>query len=279
MQATLFHARPYLVNVIYLLLVLAALVGLYWPILVHLVLEWSKNDNYTHGFLIPLVSGFMIFTIRSELKNITLRPVNSGLLLLLVGLVQLCIGKVGSDFFLQTTSILLVVIGVVLFLLGNIVARRLLLPIGYLVFMIPLPTILWNAIAFPMQLFSSFITEKVVQLIGIPVFREGNVLFLAQTTLEVVDACSGLRSLVTMFALSAFFAWFSNLCSWRKWALFFSAAPIAILANIARLTFTAVLARMFGGEVAQGFLHDISGIFIFVVGLLLLATVRKILYN
>lgn len=260
-----------------LVVLFAAFIGLYYPVLVKLASEWSTNDNYSHGFFIPLISGYMIYTMRAELKDISLQPVNWGLLLLLAGLGQLYIAKVGSEYFLQRTSLILVLLGATLFLMGKSIARKLLLPFVYLIFMVPLPAIIWNKIAFPMQLFSTAITERVIQIIGIPVFREGNVLHLAQTTLEVVDACSGLRSLTTMFALSAALAWVSGYATWKKWTLFFAAAPIAIFANIVRLTGTAVLASFFGAKAAQGFLHEFSGLFTFVFGLALLVLTNKYL--
>ena len=277
MQAAQFQSRLSSLNNLYLLLILAALVGLYSPVLIALAHDWSTNDNYSHGFFIPLISGYMIFIMRAELKNIRIQPANWGLVLLLAGMAQLYIAKVGSEFFLQRTSLILALLGMALFLLGKAMTRRLLLPMGYLIFMVPLPAIIWNKIAFPMQLYSSAITEKVIQMVGIPVFREGNVLHLAQTTLEVVDACSGLRSLMTMFALSVALAWFSNYATWKKWALFFAAAPIAIFANIVRLTGTAGLASMYGEKVAQGFLHEFSGLFTFVFGLMLLVLTNKLL--
>ena len=143
--------------------------------------------------------------------------------------------------------------------------------------MVPLPAIIWNQISFPMQLFSTVLTEHIIRLIEIPVFRQGNILFLTQTTLEVVDACSGLRSLVTMFALSAALAWFADFSQPRKWILFFMAAPIAIIANIIRLTITAILASKYGSVVAQGFLHDFSGMATFFIGLAMLVGVNSLL--
>ncbi len=269
--------KTFPVNSAALLIMFAALVALYFPVLTYMVHDWKTNDNYSHGFFIPLISGYMIYAMRAELEQIRLRPVNWGLLLFVAGLGQLYIARVGSEYFLQRTSIILVLLGMALFLLGTAVTRRLLLPIAYLLFMVPLPAIIWNKIAFPMQLFSSAITEIVIQAIGIPVFREGNVLHLAQTTLEVVDACSGLRSLTTMFALSVALAWFSGHPVWKKWMLFFAAAPIAIFANIVRLTLTAGLASVYGEKVAQGFLHDFSGLFTFIFGLALLLLVSKLL--
>ncbi|WP_371925199.1 exosortase/archaeosortase family protein [Desulfobulbus alkaliphilus] len=228
-------------------------------------------------FFATLISAYMIFSMRDELHKAGSSPANWGLLVLLLGLGQLYLAKVGSEYFLQRSSLIIVLLGGTLFILGTAATRKLLLPIAYLIFMVPLPAILWNKIAFPMQLFSSAITEDVIRLIGIPVFREGNVLHLAQTTLEVVDACSGLRSLTTMFALSAVLAWLSGYPAWKKWLLFFAAAPIAIFANIVRLTGTAGLASIYGEQVAQGFLHDFSGLFTFVLGLLLLLLTSRLL--
>ena len=277
MQPSLASPRLFPVNLACLLVLLAALLGLYYPVLVAMAHDWSTNDNYSHGFFIPLISGYMVFAMKDELRNISLRPANWGLFLLLAGVGQLYIARVGSEYFLQRTSLILVLLGMVIFLLGKAMTRKLLLPIAYLLFMVPLPAIIWNKIAFPMQLFSSAVTEVVVRLIGIPIFREGNVLHLAQTTLEVVDACSGLRSLTTMFALSAALAWFSDSTAWKKWVLILAAAPIAIFANIVRLTGTAGLASVYGEKVAQGFLHEFSGLFTFVVGLMLLVFTNKLL--
>jgi exosortase len=167
--------------------------------------------------------------------------------------------------------------GLVLFLCGTAWFKKSFIPLAYLVFMVPLPAVIWNRIAFPMQLFGSYLTEQAVYFIGIPIYREGNVLHLAETTLEVVAACSGLRSLVTLFALAGALAFFSKLSNWRKWILFFTAAPIAIFANIVRLTMTAILASYYGSEVAQGFLHDFSGLVIFVLGLSLLVGISSLL--
>jgi exosortase len=279
MHATLSSLRSNPIPFLLLLFALVALVGLYFPILVGLTEDWATNDNYSHGYFIPLISGYMIYSMKGELRKLPLSTANWGLFFLLAGLGQLYVASVGSEFFLQRTSLIPVLLGMSLFLWGTSITRKLLLPIFYLLFMVPLPAIIWNKIAFPMQLFSSAITEEVVRLIGIPIFREGNVLHLAQTTLEVVDACSGLRSLTTMFALAAALAWFSDLSRWKKWALFLLAAPVAMFANIVRLTATAALASMYGEKVAQGFLHDFSGLFTFLFGLLLLILLNKLLHG
>lgn len=277
MHSSLSPIRSTPLYVFLLFLVFAALAGLYLPVLISLAKDWSANDNYSHGFFIPLISGYMVYSMKEKLRYLTIQPVNWGLLFMIAGLGQLYIARVGSEYFLQRTSLILVLIGMSFFLWGSAPTRKLMLPFCYLVFMIPIPAIIWNKIAFPMQLFSSVITAEVVRFIGIPIFREGNVLHLAQTTLEVVDACSGLRSLTTMFALAAALAWFTNFTQWKKWLLFLMAAPVAIFANTVRLTATAVLADVYGEQAAQGFLHEFSGIFTFIFGLSLLILINKIL--
>ena len=257
--------------------ILSALFCLYLPFLTKLVAEWGTNDDYSHGYFIPFLSAYFIYSIRDELRQIAVKPNNAGLFVLLAGLGQLTLGKIGSEFFLQRTSLIVVMLGLVLFFLGSKYFKKLFIPIGYLIFMVPLPAIVWNKIAFPMQLFSSYLTEQVVSSFGIPVYREGNVIHLAQTTLEVVAACSGLRSLVTMFALSGALAFLSTLSAGKKTILFLSAAPIAIFANIVRLSATALMATKIGADASQGFLHEFSGIVVFVLGLSLLVAVNWML--
>ena len=257
--------------------ILSALLCLYLPFLKTLIAEWGTNDDYSHGYFIPFLSAYFIYSIRDELREISVQPNNAGLFVLLAGLGQLMLGKIGSEFFLQRTSLIVVLLGLVLFFLGSKYFKKIFIPVGYLIFMVPLPAIVWNKIAFPMQLFSSYLTEQAVSSFGIPVYREGNVIHLAQTTLEVVAACSGLRSLVTMFALSGALAFLSTLSAGKKTILFLSAAPIAIFANIVRLSATALMATKIGADAAQGFLHEFSGIVVFVLGLSLLVGVNWML--
>ena len=254
-----------------------AFVALYFPYITKLVQDWGQNDNYSHGYFIPFISLYLLYEMRDELRSLKSRASNWGILLLLLGLLQLIIGKVGSEFFVQRTSMITVLFGASLFVLGFQRTKKTWFPIIYLIFMVPLPTIIWNRIAFPMQLFASAVTERAIQLMGIPIFREGNVLHLVATTLEVVDACSGLRSLFTMFALSAVLAFITKCSNIRKWTLFLAAAPIAILVNVIRLCLTAALASRYGEQVAHGFLHDFSGWLIFILGLAMLIGVKNLL--
>jgi exosortase len=143
--------------------------------------------------------------------------------------------------------------------------------------MVPLPAIIWNKLAFPLALFASKISADLVGFMGLSILREGNILILPNITLQVVEACSGLRSLTTLLALSAFVAFFVDHPAWKKWLLFLSGVPIALASNVVRLAGTAVLARHFGSQAAHGFIHDFSGWVVFVLGLLMLLGVNAVL--
>lgn len=240
--------------------------------IISLVGDWATDDNYSHGFFIPLVTGYMIWQKRDTLSNYFVNPSVWGLLVLMAGMVLHLVGNIGAELFVMRLSIIVTLMGLSLYLLGKGITKEILLPLAYLIFMIPLPAIIWNQIAFPLQLFAAGITEPAVDLIGIPVLREGNILHLPNTTLEVVDACSGLRSLVSLLALSAAFAYFVDLNRGSKWVLFLSAIPIAISVNVLRLTLTAMMAYWVSPDTAHGFLHDASGLLMFILafGLLLL---------
>ena len=241
--------------------------------IVKLVGDWATDDNYSHGFLIPFIAGYMIWQKRDKLSEYGATPNMMGLLVLAAGMGMHIVGNVGAELFVMRVSIIVTLMGLSLYLLGKGITKEILLPLAYLIFMVPLPSIIWNQIAFPLQLFAAGITEGAVDLIGIPILREGNILHLPSTTLEVVDACSGLRSLVSLLALSAAFAWFVDLSKPGKWLLFFSAVPIAIGVNVIRLMLTAMMAHWVSPDTAHGFLHDASGMFMFAIAFVLLLAI------
>lgn len=258
-------------------IVVCSFIALYHHVIYKMVHDWSIDNNYSHGYLIPIITAYLIWQIHKELAELSLRPANSGLILLILSILFFIVAYVGAELFTMRFSMLLVIFSSIVFLVGWAIAKALIFPLLYLLFMIPLPTIIWNQIAFPLKLFATKMAVGVIKAINIPVYSEGNVIFLSNTTLEVVDACSGLRSLTSLLALSAAFALISDHSRFNKTILFFTAIPIAILVNIFRLSSTAILAKYFGAQVAEGFLHEVSGILVFFIALILMYSIHRVM--
>ena len=246
------------------------LAGLYSAVAPRLVHQWASDDDYTHGFLILPLALYFVWDGRERLKGLSVKPSLWGAGLLAFGLVMLVVGSVGAELFLQRSSFVVVLAGLVWMLLGTAFLRELAFPLAFLVFMIPLPAIVMNAVAFPLQLFAAQTATFCMQAAGIPVLREGNVITLASTTLEVAEACSGIRSLQALLALGAVYGYFTQKAAWKKWALVLLSVPIAIAANAFRVAGTGFLAHYWGGEMAQGFYHGFAGWIVFVVAFALL---------
>ncbi len=254
-----------------------ALVALYWSVFPRLLRQWATNDDYTHGFLILPLALYFVWNGRERLKSLAREPNLWGTALLVAGLLMLWVGSVGAELFLQRSSFIVVLAGLVWLLLGAGFLRALAFPLAFLVFMVPLPAVVMNAVAFPLQLFAARTATFCMQAAGIPVLREGNVIVLAQTTLEVAEACSGIRSLQALLALGAVYGYFTQRLVWKKWALLFLSVPIAIAANAFRVAGTGFLAHYWGGEVAQGFYHGFAGWLVFVVAFALLLACGRVL--
>ena len=242
----------------------------YWPVLLKMAGDWARDDNYSHGFLVPFVAAYALWIHRRRLAALRWRPSWFGLAVIVVGVGAMVLGEIGAEQFTQRVSFLIVIGGGILFLLGMPALRQLSFPYGYLIFMVPLPYIVYDSIAFPLKLLAARVATSVVLMMGIPIYAEGNVIYLESTTLQVADACSGIRSLMSLLALAAAFAYFTQRRTLFRWILTLAAIPIAIVTNMVRIIGTAFLTHYFGVEMAMGFFHEFAGLIVFGTALVLL---------
>lgn len=269
------HTRPY--KSLVLAGTLAAFFILYAGVLSKLVSDWATDDNYSHGFLVVPIAAFFAWERRHKLRTADLRPSLLGLVAVLGSLVVLVAGILGAELFLTRVSLLGVIAGSVLFVLGWNHLRILAFPIGFLLLMVPLPSIIFNQIAFPLQLLASQFGQTALTICAVPVLREGNVLVLANTSLEVAEACSGIRSLVSLLTLGIVYGYFSDSRGWIRTFIALSTIPVAIVANGLRVAGTGVAAAYIGPESAEGFFHTFSGWLVFIAAFLLLFVVTRLL--
>jgi exosortase len=290
-----------------ILAIVGALIFAYATVLQKLGLDWWTDENYSHGLLIPFIIGFILWSQRERLTRNAQRPAMLwGMLAVSTALMALWAGTAGAELYMQRTSLVLMLAGIAIYFWGFKLLRLLIVPLFLLLLAIPIPVIVFNKIAFPLQLFASRCAVWAMSVFEIPVLRQGNVIELlplgARETkkLEVVEACSGIRSLMTLVTLAVVFAYFthprnhsgdgdqpktsSGLLStlnlalarlkrfgfWRSMIIVLSAVPIAIFTNALRVSGTGILARYYGTAVADGFFHSFSGWVIYVVAFLML---------
>jgi exosortase len=257
---------------LYPILVFAGVLAvLYSVVLRDLALTWWDDPNYSHGFLVPVFSGWLIWQRRQALLALEARGHWIGLPLLAAGVVALVLGDVGAEFFLMRSSLVVILAGLVLFHFGIATFRAVAFPLGFLMLMIPLPAIFQFAISLPLQRFAAENAAGILELLGVPVLLDGNVITLSQITLGVTEACSGIRSLISLVALAIGWAYMSFSRTWAVVALTAAAVPITIAANAGRIVGTGLIGQWFGIEYASGFFHEFSGwlVFVFAVACLL----------
>jgi exosortase len=273
----------------------SAILFTYAAVLVKLSRDWWTDENYSHGLLVPFIIGYILWLQRDKLAAEPARPsVLLGGLAVAVSLFALWTGVAGAELYTQRMSLVLLIAGTVVYFGGWGFLRLMLVPLGLLILAIPIPAIIFNKIAFPLQLFASRCAVWSMSMLGIPVLRQGNIIELKPLNsfdtkkLEVVEACSGIRSLMTLITLAVVFAyftyprsddshgprgkfgWLRSFGFWRSVIIVASAVPIAILTNASRVSGTGILSHYYGTGVADGFFHSFSGWAIYVVAFLLL---------
>lgn len=258
-------------------ILLGLVVLLYGSVLKALVLQWWNDPDYSHGFFVPLFSGYILWQQRERWLSAQTKPSNFGFVVMLGSIGLLVLGSLGAELFTSRFSLLLLLAGMILFLSGWDLLRAVSLPLGFLVLMIPIPAIIYNKITFPLQLLASRFASSLLETVGVPVLRDGNVLVLSNYSLEVVEACSGIRSLMSLVALAVAYGYLVEPRRWARFLLVVLMVPIAIVTNATRITGAGMLAHRFGPAAAEGFIHEFSGWAIFLIALLLMFVCHRIL--
>ncbi len=249
----------------------AALAWVYAGHLAAMVRNWWIDPNYSHGFLVPLVSAFLVWRQRERLRRLAAEPNPWGLVVIAGGLAVLVVGLVGHEFFLRRVSLVPVLWGLALTAWGWPVARALVVPLGYLVLMVPLPYVLYDSVAFPLRLVAASLAGGMLHALGVPVLVEGNVIHLPRVVLNVVDACSGIRSLISLLAVAVLMAHLMLKGRLRKLVLLLLVPPVAVGVNALRVVITGLMVQRWGTSAAEGMTHDLVGWAVFMVAFALLA--------
>ena len=258
-------------------LVLGVVLITYWNVLRSLVSAWSTDDNYSHGFFIVPLAAYFAWERRRRFTATPIVPSWLGVLVVAFSLFLLVAGLLGAELFLSRVSVIGTLTGTILFLFGWPRLRVMLFPLAFLLLMIPLPALIFNKIAFPLQLLASNVGAAAIDQLEIPILREGNILILANTTLEVAEACSGIRSLVSLFTLGIVFGYFVDPRPWVRVVIALSAVPVAILANGLRVASAGVAAHYYGNAGVEGLFHEFSGWLVFLLAFVMMLGVQQLL--
>ncbi len=250
----------------------------YLPVWHWMVGRWmAPGSYYSHGFLIPLMSGYLVWKAKDHIQLSYENGKKSGLFIAVAGLLLMLLSAFWQIYFTGGASFLVVLLGGFVYLFGWSPLRYLWFPFVFLVFMIPIPLALVADFSLNLKLLAAHAAMIFIDGVGIVAVSEGSYIHLKTGTMIVGDICSGLRSLIALLAFGAFFSYISQLSPLRKSILFVCSVPIAWIANIIRIITLTLIANTWGIEAASGFVHDASGIFIFIVAFILLFGVEKIL--
>jgi exosortase len=265
-------------GIVWSLLLLSSLVFvLYGRILGAMAQQWWTDPNYGHGFLVPVFAAYILWRERSRMREVPVHANDWGLPIMLFAIGVLILGTLGSDHFTARVSFLILIAGLIIFLVGWRALRSIAFPMGYLIFMIPLPSIIYYQLTFPLQLLASRLGGNGLIALGVPTIREGNLLILPNCTLEVVEACSGVRSLLSLLAVVVGYVYLAEPNLWKRCILIAATVPVVIASNGLRLVATGVLSYFFGPEVDSGLAHTALGLAFFAVAFLSILSVHSLL--
>ena len=276
-QVDLAPYRPRLGAVLKFSFFTFALLFLYRNILGRLILTWVNDQDYSHGFIVPLISCSLIWRKKTELMTAKRQPHWSGFPVFIGGLLMLAAGIVGAENFISRVSFMVVISGLILIFYGMKFFQLLLMPVAFLILMIPPPSIIMNRLTFPLQILASKLAFLMLYLFQVPSIREGNLILLPNITLEVVEACSGIRSLVALITLALVFSYFLHSRTVVRILFTLSVIPIAVISNAMRVAGTGMLAYYANPQLSQGFFHEFAGWIVFMVAVFLLLAESRLI--
>jgi len=257
---------------------LAAVLAVYVPVFIWMVGRWmAPGTYYSHGFLVPFISAFLVWLRREDLSRSAFSPSNPGWALFIGGLLVYAISALWQVYFSAGFSLLPVIFGLILVLLGKEFFRPLFFPVAFLAFMIPLPMVAISNLSFRLKIFASQVSVFIVNAMGMRAVRDGSTIRTAHSYLLVEDPCSGIRSLIALIALGTLMAYLSRLSRSKKIILFLSSMPIAVFSNVIRIVALTLVSEVYGVAAATGKFHDAMGIVVFVIAFLSLALVKKVM--
>jgi exosortase len=253
----------------------AAIVLAYHDAASDLISAWVAIPAYSHGFLLVPVACWLLWKRRNDLKTLPARPAWLGLVLVAASLLLLLAGRVGAEEFAASLSLLGFLAGGTIFVWGWAHLKRVAFPILLLALAIPLPGPILDPLTFELQMTASRFGETILSSVSVPAFRDGNVIYLATTTLQITEACSGMRSLISLMAFTLVYGHFSEASLGGLSALLVATPPVAVLTNGLRVAGTGIAAHAYGNEAAEGFLHGVSGWLVFVMALALITLLHR----
>jgi len=260
------------------LLVAVLFLWAYTPIFIWMWDRWFARDTYySHGILVPFVSIYFIWQKREELRKTPVRSSSGSLILFALGIAFYLVSSTLRVYFSSAFSMLVVLIALILYFCGTAVLRKIIFPIFFLIFMVPLPLYMIVNISFKMKLFAATIAAHLLNMLGLYAIRDGSVIKLHSTFVIVDDVCSGLRSLISLAALGSIFAYVINAPLYKRLIIFLTTIPIAIITNVCRVVLLAAFSEAFGAEVTKGFIHDLTGFLVFGLAFAMLYVIGRLL--